>query len=239
MIDLIKEHLIKIPKIEKIQRHPKYGYVVLTYYTGSEFGSEPFLMSSAFSTPEYHYLGDAKTAKFICKKMGLKPHMQTEEEEERARYILNMDWDEKAKLMLSGFEKIFLANPASIGWSEKEQKWYGWSHRAIYGFGVGEEMTRDCCGYEPVDKEDYARWILDFFCDGGDDKHYKDIKIEQDADGDGTKGIYLSYNYTREDGSTYDHHGFHPYPVWGKGVWTAKTIEDAKEMAISFAKRVS
>lgn len=26
---------------------------------------------------------------------------------------------------------------ASIGFSEKEQKWYGWSHRAIYGFGIG------------------------------------------------------------------------------------------------------
>ena len=28
-------------------------------------------------------------------------------------------------------------NIACIGFSEKEQKWYGWSHRAIYGFGIG------------------------------------------------------------------------------------------------------
>lgn len=27
---------------------------------------------------------------------------------------------------------------AAIGFSEKEQKWYGWSHRAIYGFGIGD-----------------------------------------------------------------------------------------------------
>ena len=26
----------------------------------------------------------------------------------------------------------------NIGFSEKEQKWYGWSHRAIYGFAVGD-----------------------------------------------------------------------------------------------------
>ena len=26
-----------------------------------------------------------------------------------------------------------------IGFSEKEQKWYGWSHRAIYGFKVGDK----------------------------------------------------------------------------------------------------
>ena len=29
---------------------------------------------------------------------------------------------------------------ASIGFSPSEQKWYGWSHRAIYGFGVGDEV---------------------------------------------------------------------------------------------------
>lgn len=26
----------------------------------------------------------------------------------------------------------------SIGFSEREQKWYGWSHRAISGFGKGD-----------------------------------------------------------------------------------------------------
>lgn len=25
----------------------------------------------------------------------------------------------------------------AIGFSEREQKWYGWSHRAIYGFAIG------------------------------------------------------------------------------------------------------
>jgi hypothetical protein len=34
----------------------------------------------------------------------------------------------------------------SIGFCEKEQKWYGWSHRAIYGFGVGDSVAEgDCC----------------------------------------------------------------------------------------------
>jgi len=31
----------------------------------------------------------------------------------------------------------------SIGFSEKEQKWYGWSHRAIQGFGIGDKF-REC-----------------------------------------------------------------------------------------------
>jgi hypothetical protein len=28
----------------------------------------------------------------------------------------------------------------SIGYSDKEKKWYGWSHRAIFGFGVGHTV---------------------------------------------------------------------------------------------------
>ena len=44
---------------------------------------------------------------------------------------------EKRNLIL-----IQKANPAhktcSIGYSPKENKWYGWSHRAIYGFTVGD-----------------------------------------------------------------------------------------------------
>ena len=30
----------------------------------------------------------------------------------------------------------------SIGFCEKEQKWYGWSHRAIYGFGIGHIVKK-------------------------------------------------------------------------------------------------
>ena len=33
----------------------------------------------------------------------------------------------------------------SIGFNEKEQKWYGWSHRAIFGFGIGSEVKEDSC----------------------------------------------------------------------------------------------
>jgi len=29
-----------------------------------------------------------------------------------------------------------------LGFSEKEKKWYGWSHRATYGFGVGHEVKK-------------------------------------------------------------------------------------------------
>lgn len=41
----------------------------------------------------------------------------------------------------------------SIGFSEKEQKWYGWSHRAIYGFGIGTKSKPGNVGYELLKKE--------------------------------------------------------------------------------------
>lgn len=33
-----------------------------------------------------------------------------------------------------------------IGFSEKEQKWYGWSHRAFSGFKVGDKCKKGQCG---------------------------------------------------------------------------------------------
>lgn len=42
-----------------------------------------------------------------------------------------------------GISLVQKANPkhstASIGYNPEEKKWYGWSHRAIYGFGVGHK----------------------------------------------------------------------------------------------------
>ena len=34
----------------------------------------------------------------------------------------------------------------SIGRSEADGKWYGWSHRAVAGFKPGDKVTKDTCG---------------------------------------------------------------------------------------------
>ena len=31
----------------------------------------------------------------------------------------------------------------SIGYSPSRDKWYGWSHRAVHGFGVGDKVPND------------------------------------------------------------------------------------------------
>jgi len=34
----------------------------------------------------------------------------------------------------------------SIGFNEKEQKWYGWSHRAVASFGIGDKIFEEDFG---------------------------------------------------------------------------------------------
>ena len=105
-----------IKKVLKIRRY-KVGYEVRTeLIDGSDSGGDDFEMKSAY-TPSGDYIGTSVWAYRLCKKRSIKP--------------------KKAKAS---------HNVCSIGFCEKEQKWYGWSHRAICGFGVGDVVKEgDCC----------------------------------------------------------------------------------------------
>ena len=59
-----------------------------------------------------HYIGDMKDAKKYD-DMGILPELANPEH-----------------------------NTCSIGFCDKEQKWYGWSHRAYYGFGIGHIVKK-------------------------------------------------------------------------------------------------
>jgi len=37
-----------------------------------------------------------------------------------------------------------------VGFSPKDDKWYGWSHRAIFGFEVGSKCKKGDCHYNPA-----------------------------------------------------------------------------------------
>ena len=45
----------------------------------------------------------------------------------------------------------------SIGFNEKEQKWYGWSHRAIFGFGIGSVVEEGSCCASSGYIDDYIK----------------------------------------------------------------------------------
>ena len=57
------------------------------------------------------------------------------------RIIENLNESKKEKLSNEKFFEKHGIKPIgkSIGFSEKESKWYGWSYRAIYGFKVGDK----------------------------------------------------------------------------------------------------
>ena len=57
------------------------------------------------------YIGTEKTAKFLCDKLGIVP-----------------------ELIGPG------GNVCRIGFSSIKQKWYGWYHHGILGFGIGHEV---------------------------------------------------------------------------------------------------
>ena len=57
----------------------------------------------------------------------------------------------------------------SIGWSEKDQKYYGWSPRAIYGFSIGSKVSEGGVtegylpiGFEAKTKEDCKKMAVAF-----------------------------------------------------------------------------
>ena len=131
----------------------------------------------------------------------------------------------------------------SIGYSEKHDKWFGWSHRAIYGFTVGSNVEVGDCGYQAPDKESFGQSMLDFFC--SDDWYTNRSFITDVRDKHtGTLGVMISAKYTDDvpneklRGTFYNM--FWPYPEeFGSGEWNAKTMEDAKQMAIDFADGVA
>lgn len=126
---------------------------------------------------------------------------------------------------------------ACIGFSEKEQKWYGWSHRAFYGFTIGSKVKFGDCAYRSVDKEDYERTMMNFWSD----PEYKDMKIVR---GDDPTKFKIEWVYSnnipnvRIRNTVGGVECFYP-KVYGRGEWEAKTLEDAKQMAKDFAEGVS
>jgi len=123
---------------------------------------------------------------------------------------------------------------AHLGWCESEQKWYGWSHRAIYGFGIGSEVKFGDCAYVPKDEDDLCNYFTNFWKDEYHENVRTNIK-------DGV--CYTEWDYTKDvpNKSLRSNIGGCENQIpddWGKGEWKANTIEEAFEMATDFADSV-
>lgn len=171
---------------------------------------EVMTMESAYNLAG-DYIGGIGTARMLCGKRGIEP--------------------EKAKES---------HGVCSIGFCEREQKWYGWSHRAIYGFGIGSTCSKGDCSYVSKDWGDFLEDAARFW----DEEHHEDVKAVRSVNADGKPIARVTWTYTTDVPNKTLHDkisGADMYPPdkWGRGEWTAKTLDEAKEMAIDFAEGVS
>lgn len=111
----------------------KGRFVIKTQqYSGDMYGlsgSETFEMKSAY-THDGNYIGNVEDAEYICNTKGIHPQLVTEGN-----------------------------NTCSIGKSDKDGKWYGWSHRAMFGFKKGSVIKSGDIGFQE-DRNFGASYIL-------------------------------------------------------------------------------
>ena len=104
---------MRVADSEVLKVRKRDGYELRKMRLSMEDGSYPIVLTHAY-TPEGHYIGDPKFARRLIKERGIVPELSSPENQ-----------------------------VCSIGFCEKEQAWYGWSHRAICGYTVGYVVTPD------------------------------------------------------------------------------------------------
>ena len=205
--------LPEMPKKTLKVRRYKAGYEIRTeYYDDSRYGGDGLTVKVAY-TPSGDYIGDTKFAYRLCKKWGIRP------------------------------EKISQNHSVcSIGFCEKEQRWYGWSHRSICGFAVGHKVKKGDCGYSPASAiEVYASLS----------KEERKKVVAMDGDKITIKDVYclakpMTIGKNKSDQPQEEEidrnnpiEELREISINGRGEWVAKTLDDAKQMAIDFARGVS
>lgn len=99
----------------------KQGYEIRVEDVREGSVYEPVRMYSGYS-PSGLYLGDAKTAHRLVKKFGIRLF-------------------EYNKNVPEGVGPV-----ANIGFNPEKKIWYGWSHRAICGFRMGDKIFNEKMG---------------------------------------------------------------------------------------------
>ncbi len=177
-----------------------------------------------------NYIGNPAMAKLLCDERGIEPDLITRD-----------------------------SNICSIGFSKKYGKWYGWSHRAIFGFKIGSKVVKGDCGYTADNPEEMIEDRANFFADiskESADLHRAECQILPDRSGIRILHAPLKIpvvESTAELVEFLDDEADLPEEVidvfsgdnsvserkCGRGEWTALTMSDARQMAIDFAESVS
>jgi hypothetical protein len=104
-----------IMKVVIGQRKYKAGYIVKdeAWKLSDDDVTPPCPIKAAYNL-RGEYIGDPKTARYLVVQRGIKPIKS---------------------------DKHHCV--CSIGYCKKQRKWYGWSHRAMCGFGIGDKLFEE------------------------------------------------------------------------------------------------
>lgn len=126
-----------------------------------------------------------------------------------------------------------------VGFSEKDNKWYGWSHRAIYGFKIGSECKKDDAHYKGSSVDEQEEAAIRFW----KNRYHENVRCDGIIDKNNEKYFDIKWDYTNDvpNESLRGTIGGCDYHVksLGNGEWVAKTMADAKQMAVDFNEGVS
>jgi len=126
-----------------------------------------------------------------------------------------------------------------VGFSPRDGKWYGWSHRAIYGFSIGSTCKKGDCHYNGSTLKEQEEDAIRFW----QDEHHNNVRSDGVVERDGEKYFDIKWDYAEKIpnmklGGTISGCLHHIKPL-GRGEWIAETLEDAKQMAKDFNAGVS
>lgn len=199
-----------------------YGYYLQTDLVTMSPKEEPIEMTSAYNM-HGHYIGTAEDAEYLCVDRGIIPELASDTH-----------------------------NVCSVGYSHKDGKYYGWSHRAIHGFGIGDKVKFGDCAYTPDTMENAVKKLNEWH----NDPEFKNVRYSVSPKGEDEKNFYLEVvrsEYSDEEAARdRDHEHIRPEDAgWvitsrevetvpkGRGEWAAEDHNHVREMAYNFAESVS
>ena len=123
-----------------------------------------------------------------------------------------------------------------LGFSPKTKMWYGWTHRGMCGFEIGSTCKKGDVHYNAANLEDEIESAINFW--KNEDKENVQAKLLRKGE------LKVTWDYIKND-SFKDKVGRLASTIWaydpkfGRGEWTAATLEEAKEMALDFRNGAS
>ena len=108
-----------IPRLVLSERnYKKWGYVIRhELWDDSEWSNDGGIFINQAYTFQGDHIGETKLAYYFCNKLGIAPELKHKH-----------------------------SQICTIGYSAKDKKYYGWSHRATFGFAIGDKIFEENFG---------------------------------------------------------------------------------------------